>query len=148
MPDVLETTAQEPAAAPKRGHGQVSVAILNFWLDAALFVDLIFIMWVSAMLQLIFPVPTEAGGWSLWGLSYNSWRNVQFYSLCVFALLAIEHLVLHWTWVCSVVAVRIMRVRSRPDEGMQAIYGVGAFIAILLGSFAALVSAMAMVQKP
>ena len=99
-------------------------------------------MWISVMLQLVFPPPTEASGWKLWGLSYNEWQKAQFYSLCVFALLAVEHVVLHWNWVCSVLATQILRLKNRPDEGEQAVYGVGTFIVLLVVLMSTLIGAM------
>lgn len=124
------------------------MAVLNFWLDAGLFVNIIFVMWVSVMLRLVFPPATEAAGWTVWGLSYNDWQTVQFYSLCLFALLAVEHLVLHWNWVCSILATRILRSREKPDEGVQAVYGVGTFITILVLVMGTLLIAMATATHP
>lgn len=139
-----DTEATTLPTTPKAASaGKMSMALVNFWLDACLFVSLIFIMWVSVMLQLVFPPPTEAAGWSLWGLSYNDWQRVQFYAQCVFALLAVEHVVLHWNWVCSIIATQVLRVKSRPDEGVQAVYGVGTFITILVIVMGALIAAMA-----
>jgi hypothetical protein len=118
------------------------MAAINLWLDAALFVNMILIMWVSTMLHLVFPPPTEAAGWRLWGLSFNEWQRVQFYSLCLFALLAVEHVVLHWNWVCSVIATQVLHIKKRPDEGVQAVYGVGTFIVILILVMGTLLAAM------
>jgi hypothetical protein len=62
--------------------------------------------------------------------------------LCVFALLSIEHLVLHWNWVCCTIATQVLRLKSRPDEGSQAIFGVGTFITILVATVGTLVAAL------
>jgi hypothetical protein len=130
------------AAPSQPGRRKMSRSLLNFWLDAALLLAVTFVLWVSAVMQAVFPPPTFADGWELWGLSYNQWHNMQFVGLCVCALLALEHVVLHWNWVCSVIATQVLRVKARPDEGVQAVYGVATFIAILLavlGSVAAAV---------
>jgi hypothetical protein len=38
----------------------------------------------------------------------------------------------HWSWVCHVLASRLSRdKRSRVDDGMQTIYGVGLLIVLL-----------------
>jgi hypothetical protein len=151
MPTLLEggNRKSETAAVPaKLSPSKPSMAVINFWLDAALFVDLIFIMWTAALMQFVFPAPTEAAGWTLWGLSYNDWHNLQFGAVCVFALLAVEHIVLHWTWVCSVIATQILRRKARPDEGAQAVYGVGTFIVILIVVMGSLLAAMASVSQP
>jgi hypothetical protein len=124
------------------------MAVINFWLDAALFLTLVFIMWVSVLLQFIFPAPSSAAGWLLWGWSYDQWHTAQFIALCVFALLAVEHLVLHWTWVCSIIAARIVRAKDRPDEGQQAVYGVGTFIVVLVTVMSSLLIALLTIKPP
>lgn len=122
--------------------------LLNFWVDAALLLAVVVLVWVSVVLQFAFPPPTSADGWILWGLTYNQWRDVQFGALCVCVLLALEHLVLHWNWVCSVLAMQVLRLRQRPDEGVQAVYGVGAFIAILVTMLASIIVASLSAQRP
>lgn len=127
---------------------KVSKAIINFVLDAVLLIAAVFLLWVSVMMRMMFPAPTSADGWTLWGLSYNRWHDVQFSTLCVVALLALEHLVLHWNWVCGIIATKILRVKNRPDEANQAVYGVATFITLLLILLAGLAAAMLAVQKP
>lgn len=135
------TPAQPPRGKPSR-------TLLNFWIDVALGVAVFVVMWVSAMLQFVFPPPTIAAGWRLWGFSFDQWRDVQFYALCVCALIAIEHVVLHWNWVCTVLATQVLRVKKRPDEGEQAIYGVGTLIVIFGLILASLIAATLTVQQP
>jgi len=142
-----ETNSSAIATKTETSQRKMSMAVVNFWLDATLFVNIIFVMWVSVLLQFIFPVPSEATGWKLWGLSYNEWRNVQFGALCVFALLAIEHVVLHWNWVCSIIATKVLGA-AKPDEGEQAVYGVGTFIVVLVLTMGSLVAALFCVQMP
>jgi len=136
------------AAAVAPREPKASRTLLNFWLDGALFVTTAFVLWVSVMMQAVFPPPTAAAGWRLWGLSFDQWRDVQFYGLCAAAVLVLEHVVLHWSWVCGVAAARIFRVRSRPDEGSQALYGVGAFIVVLAVALGGVMAAMLTVQQP
>lgn len=151
------TTTNPPAAAPSprsgsatppKGRRRLGTPLVNFWLDAALLLALVFVVWVSVMMQVVFPAPSAAAGWELWGLSFDHWRNVQFFSLCFAALLALEHLVLHWNWVCGVLAVQVLRLKKRPDEGVQAIYGVGTFIVIQGLLFVGIVVAMLCVKHP
>ena len=51
--------------------------------------------------------------------------------LCTFSFGILIHLMLHWNWVCSVIATQILTDRERPDEGMQTIYGVATLIVLL-----------------
>lgn len=138
--------SEEPT--PKSKPQKVSKSIINFALDAALLIAAVFLFWVSVVMRMVFPTPTNAGGWELWGLSYNRWHDVQFSALCVVALLALEHLVLHWNWVCGIIATKIVRVKKRPDEANQAVYGVATFITLLLTMLAGLAAAMLAVKKP
>lgn len=143
----LPSTA-EPVVAVRKQSAKPSRTLLNFWIDAALLLAVVSMIWISVMLQLVFPPPTIADGWQLWGRSYDEWRDLQFFALCVSALLALEHLVLHWNWVCTVLATRVLRLRQRPDEGVQAIYGVATFIGILFFIFGSIVAARLSIQKP
>lgn len=124
------------------------MAMINFCLDSVLFLSLVFVVWVTAMMQLVFPAPTIADGWRLWGWSFNQWRDAQFGAICVCAALAIEHLVLHWNWVCGIIATKILRSKNRPDEASQAVYGVGTFIFLLLVMLAGVIAATVCVQPP
>jgi hypothetical protein len=123
------------------------MTLINFWLDALLFVAVASVVWISLILWFVFPAPTKAAGWSLWGLTYDQWYTAQFVALCIAAALTLEHVVLHWNWVCTVLATRVLR-RKRPDEANQAVYGVGTFIGILLLVKASLIAALLSVQEP
>jgi hypothetical protein len=136
------------SGAPARGRRRVSVSVINFWIDASVLVLLSLLGWVSAVLQFVFPAPTAAGGWSLWGLSYDRWHDVQFAILCLFAAGIVLHVMMHWNWVCSVIATQIIRARQRPDEGMQTIYGVATLIVLLHLIGAGVIAAMFGVHQP
>lgn len=140
------TTVAEPK--PRAPRKKLSTALVNFWLDAALLVTIAFVGWVSAMLQIVFPAPTLADGWALWGLSYNQWRDVQFFSICFIALVILVHVMLHWNWVCSVIAAQVLRRKARPDDGMQTIYGVATLIVLLNLIAGTIIAALLMVQQP
>jgi len=146
-PNVPTNTSQS-SASQQPMRRKFSMALLNFWLDLALLLTLLFVGWVSAMMRVVFPAPTSADGWKLWGLTFNRWSDIQFFGLCAFGLLAIEHLVLHWNWVCSLIATKILRTKSRPDEANQAVFGVGSFITVLMVMLAGLIAAMLNVHRP
>lgn len=139
-------SSQTKRLAPRRKTR--SRVILNFWLDAALLAMIVVICWVSAVLHIVFPAPTMADGWILWGLTFDQWRDIQSTALCLCALLAVEHVVLHWNWVCCTIATRILRVKTRPDEGIQALYGVGTFLGLLAVVFSSVAIAMMCVKQP
>jgi hypothetical protein len=148
-----DDSATQTAPAPRgdsrpRGQRRLSVSVINFWLDASLLIVLSVLGWVSAVLQVVFPAPTTADGWTLWGLTYDQWRDVQFGSLCIFALGVLLHVMMHWNWVCSVIATQIVRTRQRPDEAMQTIYGVATLIVLLHLIAAGVIVALLCVRHP
>jgi hypothetical protein len=134
-------------AAPQ-GRRRLSLSVINLGIDFLLLVLLSTLGWISATLQVVFPAPTAAAGWTLWGLTYDQWRDVQFGSLCLFALGVVLHVMMHWNWVCSVIATQVIRLRQRPDEGMQTIYGVATLIVILHLIGAGVIAAMLCVHRP
>ena len=146
--DATSETPPSPSELPQQRRKTKSRVMLNFWLDATLLTTVVFIAWVSALLHIVFPAPTTADGWLLWGLTFNQWHDIQSAALGLCGLLAVEHVVLHWNWVCSTIATRIFRVKSRPDEGVQALYGVGTFIFVLTIVFVGLFAAMLCVKQP
>jgi hypothetical protein len=138
----------DPADRPQAARKTKSRVMLNFWLDALLLVNVVFIAWVSALIYIVFPAPTKADGWVLWGRTFDQWHDIQSTALCVCGLLAIEHIVLHWNWVCCTIAARILHSRNRPDESVQAVYGVGTFICVLIIVFSGVVAGTFCVQQP
>jgi len=127
---------------------RLSLSAVNFWIDVSLLVLFSTLAWVSATLQIVFPAPTAAQGWTLWGMTYDQWRDVQFISLCLFALVLLIHVMMHWNWVCSVIATQILRTRQRPDEGMQTIYGVATLVVIFHVIAAGVIAALVCVHQP
>jgi hypothetical protein len=131
-----------------RGKRRVSMSVVNFWVDATILAALLMLIWESATLQFIFPAPTLAGGWTLFGLTYDQCRDIQFATLCTFAFGILIHLMLHWNWVCSVIATQILRNGERPDEGMQTIYGVATLIVLLHVIGVGIIVALFLVHRP
>lgn len=124
------------------------MALINFWLDAGLLVTAAFVGWVSVMMRVVFPAPTFSAGWTLWGLTYNQWHDLQFGSICFCALVILLHVMLHWNWVCSVIGAQILRSGRRPDDGMQTIYGVATLIVLLSVILSGIIAAVLTVKSP
>lgn len=130
-PKPAKTEEQSPAPKAPRTWSRTTV---NFWLDLALLVAFLAMAWVSVVLRFIFPAGTAATGWTLWGRGFDDWSAFQFVLLCIFSLGVLLHLMLHWSWVCGVVASRLSRWRGKSirfDEGAQTLYGVGLLIVVL-----------------
>jgi hypothetical protein len=131
-----------------QGNRRVSMSVINFWLDASLLGVLLVMGWEAAALQFLFPAPTLAAGWTLFGLTYDQWRDIQFATLCTFAFGILVHVMLHWNWVCSVIATQILHTRNRPDEGKQTIYGVATLIILLHLIGVGVVVALFFIRQP
>ena len=63
----------------------MSKTTFNFWLDFLLLVIFVSLTWVSVVTRFVFPPPSRAGGWLLWGGTYDQWQTIQFGLLCALA---------------------------------------------------------------
>lgn len=141
--DNNQNLKESAASRPK-----TSKAVFNFWIDVALGCSVVLLMWISAMMQAVFPKPTRAEGWTLWGWTYDQWRDAQFVTMCICMLLALEHVVLHWNWVCGVIVTKILRLKQKPNEATQMLYGI-AFCFFLFGiAMLTTMAAAFMVRSP
>lgn len=62
--------------------------------------------------------------------------SLQFAILCALALGITLHIMLHWTWVCGVIARQLFKKCDFPDDGVRTLCGVGLLITLLLtGAF-------------
>jgi len=152
-PTGSESLPGRPACAPgphstAKLRRQLSLTAINFWIDVLLFVVLCLLGWISTTLQIVFPAADGRRGWTLWGLGYDRWRDIQFGVLCTFALLILVHLMMHWNWVCSVFATQILRTRQRVHSGNRTIYGVAALIVVFHVLAAGLIAALLSVRPP
>ncbi len=122
--------------------------VFNFLLDALLLLVWMALVWVSCVLRFVFPPGTSARRWTLWGYGYDDWSNVQFQLMALIVLGILLHVMMHWNWVCGVIATRIFRTRARADDGSQTLYGVGVLIGILAILGGCLLAAKLSVQPP
>ena len=122
----------QPLCEPKPQRRRVNWATINFFLDLSL-------LWVSVVVQFIFPPGPIAQGWTLWGWNYVAFSRLQFGLLALLALGVLVHVMLHWSWICGVVQ-RLLRPQQRParplDDGTRTLYGVALLIVLfhLLGA--------------
>lgn len=86
--------------------------IVNLLLDILLALILCFLVGSACVVRFVFPPGTEAKGWKLWGMDYDAWANFEFLTLCVILLAFVVHVMLHWNWVCSVIATRVFKLRG------------------------------------
>jgi uncharacterized membrane protein YjgN (DUF898 family) len=148
-------TSAEPAhrsstsAGPRRGRSAWSWSEINLTLDIALLVAFVALCTAAVIVRFVFPPGPAAKGWSLWGLDYDAWNGIQFGLLAVLAVGILVHVMFHWSWVCNVLAARLSGdKRSRVDDGMQTIYGVGLLIVLLNLIGITVAAAMLTIQGP
>lgn len=110
----------------------MSRTLVNFLLDSLLLVVFAVLIWTTVVVRFVFPPAYDARGWRLWGLSLDDWMSIQFAVVALLALGILIHVMLHWNWVCGVVATHVVRSRkAKLDNGTQTLYGVGLLIVLL-----------------
>lgn len=126
----------------------MSRAVVNFLLDFVLLIVFVVLLGATLILRFVFPAATQADGWRLWGMGYDGWSEVQFWLLSLLFIGAIVHVMLHWTWVCGIVARRVLRKKAAVlEDGTMTLYGVGV-LAIIFGLTAGLVLAAQLTVIP
>lgn len=89
-------------------------------------------MTVAVIVRFVFPPALDSHLWRLWGRTYDDWANLQFSLVAALALGILVHVMLHWSWVCGLIATRLARnKKSKIDDGLQTLYGVGFLIFVL-----------------
>jgi hypothetical protein len=122
---------------------------INFLLDSCLLITFATLGCVALIVRFVFPSGTESRGWYLWGMSYNQWATAQFAIVAILALGILIHVMLHWSWVCGVVATRLARnKKTKLDDGTQTLYGVGLLIVIFNILGLAIAAAALSIQGP
>ena len=150
-PRLLREDMQDHIAASSMSSsrdGRISRTLVNFWLDTLLAVVFVVLSVSAVVVQFVFPPGIAAGGWTLWGMSYGQWCSIQFSLIATLGLGVLVHVMLHWTWVCSVLVKRVLHQGQLPDNGTRTIYGVGLLICLLVISAVTIRIAQWMIVRP
>jgi hypothetical protein len=126
----------------------MSRALLNFILDVLLFLITVTLIATTCVLCFVFPPATAAAGWVLWGLDYDGWATLHFSLLAVIVLAILVHVMLHWNWVCSIIATRLLRRSGKLDDGVQTLYGVSTLILLVILFGTLILAAQLSVRSP
>lgn len=110
----------------------MSRSVFNLLLDTVLLVAFCTLTWAAVVVRFVFPRGPDARGWLLWKLDYDQWATVQFGLTAILALGILLHVMLHWSWVCGILATKLARnKKAKIDDGTQTLYGVGLLIVLL-----------------
>ncbi len=126
------TARERWAKDPPRSR--ISRAGWHFIVDCVLLGFLLSLAWLQTMLLYVFPVPTDAAGWTLWGLDYNTWSTISFFNLVFFILATLVHLILQWNWIFNFIVRRLpwrANVKTMPPLATRTLYGVSTLIGVL-----------------
>jgi hypothetical protein len=129
-------------------QADMSRALLNFFLDVILLLITVTLIATTCVLFFVFPPATAAAGWVLWGLDYDGWARLHFGLLAVIAFAILVHVMLHWNWVCSIIATRLLRRSGNVDDGIQTLYGVSTLIVLVMVLSALIVAAQLSIRSP
>ena len=136
---------------PSKSSG-LSWTMVNFWLDALMLVAFVIVVWSATIVRFVFPPAVAAKNWTLWSWNVDQWIGLHYATLCLFTFLVVVHLMLHWTWICGVLAARFMTrtggKKRTIDDGTRTLWGVGLLIVILNLMGVAIAAAVLMIQGP
>lgn len=123
---------------------------VNFFLDILLLILFVALCTLSVILEFIFPVGTQADGWMLWKFDYGEWSRFRFGVLATFAAAIVLHVMLHWSWVCGVVASRVGKKKAggAHDDPSRTLWGVCLLIVVVNLVGAVVAAASLMIQAP
>lgn len=121
----------------------LNLTLVNFWLDVGLALLFLVQGWMLLVLHVVFP---RGGGpeWTIWGATRLDWSESLFVVYGVFSVGVVLHVMLHWEWICGVVATRFLGRKPGRDDGSQTLIGVGLLAVVihllLVGVFVAKMS--------
>jgi hypothetical protein len=126
---------------------------LNFWLDALLLVLFSALCWASTVVRFVLPAGADSAGWTIWGLDYDQWVTIQFQLLAALAGAVLVHVMLHWSWVCGMVAQKLRKRRGAASaavshDGSRTLWGVGLLIMVFHAIAAGVAAAALCLRGP
>jgi hypothetical protein len=141
-----------PATPAREKSGGISRTMFNFCLDASMLVVFVLMLWSATIVRFVFPPAVAARAWTLWSWNVDQWIGFHYATLCVFTLLVVLHLMLHWNWVCGVLAARFMKrsdgKKPLVSEGTRTLWGVGLLIVLLNLMGLAIAAAVLTIRGP
>ncbi len=112
----------------------MSRSTINFFFDFFLAGLFLSVLTIVSIVHFTFPNAVQASGWTVWGLPYETWYDLELFSIIIFAVCLIVHLILHWTWIYGFVATRLARrfnTQASMASSVKTLYGVMTLIIVL-----------------
>lgn len=101
----------------------------NFWIDVASLIVMVGLVATGGLIYFVLPAGT-GHSYQLFGWNRHDIGRIHFYlALAAIVLLAL-HVVLHWNWICCVVAKT--RGREPPSKRARTIWGGGMLLGITI----------------
>lgn len=126
----IESTPRLPTASRRGSFWARHSTIINFWLDVCLLVLFVIQAWLFLVLHIVFP-RGAGSNWKIWGATPLDWSETLCATFCVFAVGIVIHIMLHWTWICGVVATRLLGRKLGKDDGSHTLIGVGLIVLLV-----------------
>ncbi len=127
--------SRRAGSAVSTKSGASTRTMINFWLDTTMLIVFVLMLWSATIVRFVFPPAVTAKHWTLWSWTVDQWIGFHYATLCLFTFLVVLHLMLHWSWVCGVLAARFLRrsegKKRSVDDGTRTLWGVGLLIVLL-----------------
>jgi hypothetical protein len=79
--------------------------VLNFLIDAVTLALMLAMTATGLLLRFVLPPGSRGGqGLRLWNMTRHDWGDLHFWLALALLLIALVHVALHWTWVCTLLA--------------------------------------------
>ncbi len=116
----------------------------NFWVDVASLIVMLGLLLTGGLIHYVLPAGT-GHFYTLFGWDRHDIGQLHFYLAVAAIVLLGLHVVLHWDWICCVIAK--MASRKVPSKKAQTMWGIGflLLVAVVLGGV--LVWASALVER-
>lgn len=111
---------------------------LNFWLEVLAFLCLVGLVWTGLLMHHVLPPGIRGGGshLELWGLNRHDYGEIHLGLGVGFLVLVLAHVLLHWSWVCSVAGHTFRK------ESSSGISGAAVGLALLLATAVSIAGAL------
>ena len=99
----------------------MSKTAINFWLNALSFLALLGLTATGGIIHYVL-LPGTGHSHELFGLGRHEYGDVHFYLAVVAVILLVLHLIMHWSWICCVIAKALKR--APPPRRARTIWGM------------------------